>query len=263
MFGIAIGLVLSTDRLLAFLAGPRERGECPGRSPPATPVATSTWLTLVAAPAFVVVLVVQLALSINQPRGPGAVPPLAANADLLPEELAGWRRTDFAVQSRPSESYFGEQSHIWRYTHGGLTVLVSLDSTFPSWHDLTWCYVGTGWVIERQQLIDSAVPGGLVEARMGRPINRHGYLLFCEFDRRGRPLTARAGGTAASPFRHRLALARFGVGEPVAADPVAPVYQLQVFADGWAETGSDDDAAIRELMVAAQSAIREAWAAGR
>jgi hypothetical protein len=48
----------------------------------------------------------------------------------------------------------------------------------------------------------------------------------------------------------------------MAADPSGPVYQLQVFAEGWAELGTDDEAAIRELMVVAQKAIRDSWAAG-
>src|SRR5262249_1776179 len=62
-----------------------------------------------------------------------------------PVRIGPWERTDFVVQSRGSDSYFGEHSLTWRYSRSGASAVVSLDSPFPSLPDLTWCYVGTGW----------------------------------------------------------------------------------------------------------------------
>jgi exosortase len=267
LFAIAVGLVLSTDRLIDFLAGPVPAPPADGPSPPvAARGVAGRAVALAAVPAFLLLLVAHLALAGVGRAEPGTAPaPLASNADLLPPRIGPWERTDFAVLSRESDSYFGEYSHTWRYTRNGISALVSLDSPFPAWHDLTWCYVGTGWRIDEQEVKEAAaVPGGFVEVRLNRPVNRHGYLVFAEFDRRGRPLTARPGGTAASPFRHRAALARFGLGgEAPAADPAPPVYQLQVFVEGSAPLGSGDEADVRELFSRARHAIGDAWAAGR
>src|SRR5262249_34937824 len=128
-----------------------------------------------------------------------------------------------------------------------------------------WCYVGTGWQIESQSVNEAGVvPGGFIEARLSRPVHRFGYLLFCEFDRRGQLLTARPGGTAASPFPHRMALARLGFGDGVpAADPAPPVYQLQAFAEGSTPLTATDEEAVRDLFIRAQQAVREAWAGRR
>jgi exosortase len=263
MFAVAFGLVLSTDRLIAFLAGQRRTSPPIDPAPAGPTVRNARILAFVAVPAFLLPLVAYLLVAESTPAAGPVPPPLAADADLLPPKIGDWERTDYAVHSRSSGSYFGEYSHVWHFTRNGTTVCVSIDAPFPAWHDLTWCYVGTGWRLRSQEVDKSVVSGGLVEVRMDRPVNWYGYLAFCEFDRRGTALAARPGGTAASPVRHRAALARLGIGEPGAADPGGPVYQLQVFDERWAEIGPSEEEAVRELCVGAQKAVREAWGAGR
>jgi len=266
LFAIVVGLVFSTDRLISFFAGPPAAP--PADAPPRSAARKTGGRTvaLVAVPAFLLMLVAYLALSGKGPTDAGSAPaPLADNPDLLPPRIGSWERTDFVVQSRGSDSYFGEYSQTWRYTRNGVSAVLSLDSPFPSWHDLTWCYVGTGWRITEQNVREGGtVSGGFVEVQLDRAVNRHGYLLFCEFDRHGRPLTARPGGSAASPFRHRAALARIGLGDGTpASDPGPPVYQLQVFAQRSSPFGAGDEDAVRELFSRARQTIGDAWAAGR
>jgi hypothetical protein len=144
--------------------------------------------------------------------------------------------------------------------------VVALDYPFPHWHDLTWCYRGTGWQIDRQDVQHPGeVPGGYVEVQLSKPGFRHGYLLFCEFDRRGRPFRARPGGAREPLFRHGATLERVRdrlAGRPAPeGDPPGAAYQLQVFAEGPGPLSADGAARVRELFVQTQARVRESWAA--
>jgi hypothetical protein len=193
---------------------------------------------------------------------------LAANPDLIPARVGAWERREFAALTRDANNYFGEHSHVWVYARPGLDARVSLDWPFPGWHDLTWCYRGTGWQIDAQEVLAHAqVPDGFVAVRMSKPGYRYGYLLFCEFDRRGTPFRSRPGGTRDPLFRHETTLTRVSdrlAGRPAPeGDPAGAAYQFQVWFEGPAPLTPEGEVMVRELFVAAQAQVRKEWAAGK
>jgi len=265
LFALAVGLLLSTDQLIGFLARPSVAGSrvtAPVPAPAGSPGRPLGWVAAPVAAGYLLLAAAHWTLA-DPAVEPGA-PPVAAEptADLLPAKVGGWERKDFAVKVREEGSYFGERSAAWAYARPrGPGAVASFDHPFPGWHDLTWCYTGTGWRVDEQAVkADSAVPGGFVEVRLSQPGGRHGFLVFCEFDGRGRPLAARPGGTDASTFRHQATVrrlgARLGLAPPADADPAPPTYQFQVFTEGYGRPGPADEVAVRELFSAGQAAVR-------
>jgi hypothetical protein len=273
LFAVTVGLLLSTDQLLGFLVrSPDEesrRREEPAAAPECSPTGGLWRLAVGAVPAYLLLAVGHWALAEPTPDAGTALPPPTADQNLLPAKVGPWELKEFTTQAREAYSFFGEHSQVWVYSRGRAAAVVSLDYPFPSWHDLTWCYTGRGWQIDGQAVRDAAgVPGGFVEVRMTQSAHRHAYLLFCEFDRQGRPLAARPGATEASLFRHQATVrrlrARLGLdADPLIADPGGPVYQLQAFAEGLGPLTAEDEAAMRDVFVGAQAAAREAWAGRR
>jgi hypothetical protein len=187
---------------------------------------------------------------------------------LLPAKIGSWDRREFAPQTRDAGSFFGENSHVWSYARPGSAAVVSLDFPFPGWHDLTWCYRGIGWQIDGQDVYHPAeVPGGYVEVRMSKPGFRHAYLLFCEFDRQGRPFRARPGGAQEPLFRHEATLIRVRdrlAGRPgPAGDPPGAAHQFQVFVESAGPLAPDTEAAVRELFVRGQARVRGGSSEGK
>jgi hypothetical protein len=189
----------------------------------------------------------------------------APEKDSLPAKIGSWEKSEFAKQTREANSFFGEHSSVWLFTRSRHTAVVALDYPFPSWHDLTWCYTGRGWQIEKQDLrTDLGVPGGFVEVRMTQPTCRHGFLVFCEFNGSGQPLTAHPGGIESSLFRHQATFdrlkSRFGFERETYADPSGPINQLQVFWEGYDKLPNEDEAALVELFVHCGKVFRESLA---
>lgn len=272
LFAAAVGLLISTDRLFEFLTRPGEPArdqptDAPAPTAPEVPAAKRGRLALVAVPAFLLLSGLYWAMQSSEPAVTAAPPaPLATDAELLPPKVGAWDRREFGTETREANSFFGEHSQNWVYARPELAVKASLAYPFPGWHDLTWCYRGTGWEIDGQSVQAPAeAPGGFVEVRMNRPGFRHGFLLFCEFDRSGKPFRARPGGAREPLFRHEATLDRLRdrlAGRPApAGDPAGAAYQFQVFVEGANALSPEGEEAVRQLFVRLQTHVRNRWAA--
>jgi exosortase len=162
----------------------------------------------------------------------------------LPKELDGWTLVGYKAQDRRGGSDLGQRSDSWNYQNSRYLVDVSMDQTFPGWHELTTCYVNQGWILteRKKENIEVEIDGQKVnwpyiEARLEKKTGEHGYLLFSHFDAFGMPVDAPAEwGTVNSfliraknrlPYRIRASLFR------------AEAYQVQVFVPSFGEI--DDD----------------------
>src|SRR5262249_3921409 len=137
--------------------------------------------------------------------------------------------------------------------------ILSLDSPFPTWHDLTRCYTGQGWEIEGQSVV-TAPPGrepadGFVEVVMKKPAYRCGYLLFAQFDAHGTLLEPRRGGMYLSLYRHDSALRRLTGAEGPPPDPPGPIYQVQLFIESHAPLTAGDQADAQALFLGGLPAL--------
>lgn len=272
LFAFALVMIWSTDRLLRFLLAPPEDqpgGGLPAPRRPAEPAASPTtfpqlghavfgaWALLL--PAIAIGALQVESLGAGEATGAAPAPASAVDrlsADTLPREWGRWKRGDFGTKTRNPGSYFGEVSKMWTYELGKNGAVFSLDYPFPSWHDLTRCYTGQGWVVA-SQAVHPAEEGkdGFVEVALTRPGNREGYLLFSQYDGRGQGMRPRPGGPGLSLDRHGTTLARWQrrlAGE--AASPVAemaPVYQAQLFVETFTPLAPSEQEAARAFFHAA------------
>jgi exosortase len=241
MFAIVLGLVWSTDRLAIFLTAPSTSG-VPEPSRQADVVDPTQWSgisPIVALPvALVFALFACLHLGLNGGQADSelatatrAVQPEKLVPSSLPTKFGHWSQKDFATNHRNPGSEYGESSTTWIYEIDGHTATLSLDYTFPAWHDLTRCYTSQGWVLGDQAV--HTTPAEFVEVDLAKPAYRSGYLVFTEFDLQGDLLEARKGGSLLSLYRHDSVLQRwFGEAKKPKRNPtVGPVFQLQVFVE--------------------------------
>ncbi|MGF1579453.1 MAG: exosortase U [Gemmataceae bacterium] len=273
VFLIAVAMVWSTDRCLLFLSAPSEPKEPKATEPPQSEDADDqvgngsmsllpSWLEASPKPkhwllagAYVLAFSLHLStygfLQVGETWADTAesLPPVAGLAEKdLPAVIRGWNRTEFETTSRNPGSAFGELSKTWTYEKGGLKAIVSLDFPFPAWHDLPGCYTAQGWLLTNESLSTakkeqsgSKSKIGYVAVEMADAAAKKGYLVFGEFNIRGKELAPRKGGASLSARRHASVLEKwtsFGPERPQ-ADPSPPVYQFQVFVETYRPLNSD------------------------
>jgi exosortase len=276
LYVVVLALVASTDRLLQFLAEPSPTR--PPAPPPAAPAAPASESPPARRPWFASwpVALAFLLLAVFHLWAYGGVVdrpwPAAGEAfaslgkEALPARCAAWERQGYKPEARNPGSSYGEFSRVWTFGQGGTTAIVSLDYPFPDWHDLTRCYTGQGWLIDEETVHESAgaevLPGGYVEVKLSQPGYRSGYLLYCQFDGDGRPLPPRRGGVRLPAGRHEASLRRLwqlarGTPEAPPAEPAGPVYQLQLFCEGFAPPTPAEQQQAQALFVQSWMTLRQ------
>ncbi len=274
LFGTALLMIWSTDRFLRFLLtpslplrplAPDQEEDEPEEEPTVLPDLSRRRLGAWAlAAAFALVVALQWD-SYGFARGAGNTPPAPADlsglsVDTLPRAWGPWERDRFATETRNPGSYFGEVSKAWTYTRGQNMAAFSLDYPFPFWHDLTYCYTSQGWVVDGQTVHPGGEgEAGYVEVALVKPTYRTGYLLFAQYDARGRPLEARPGGARLSLHRHGKTLDRLRqrlLGEaPPEETEEAPVYQAQLFVETPTPLTPQEQAQAREFFLQALARV--------
>ena len=115
----------------------------------------------------------------------------------LPPEIDGWPLAEdepYVSTDRESGSDLGLHSDTWNYiAPRQFRMVVSLDQTFPGWHELTACYVNGGWTLSNRKRI--VVPGtegtedewAYVQAEFTKNTGEKAFLVFSLFDAFGEP----------------------------------------------------------------------------
>jgi hypothetical protein len=232
LFAVSIGLVATTDQLLWFLlprrglkvlrpisdAYARDRESSGSRRA----LRAVGW-----AAAMLLAVVFPVIGAAEIYRMPKRLPTLAAvwsgafqlpefGPDALPEEIAGFRRTDYNTIKRVAGDPLGHESQQWTYRVGGTTALVSLDYPYPGVHDLCVCYTAIGWTItDKQVVLPDDLPdvpgrelGPVAIARLDRPLYGQAVLMFSLADRHGQVdavIKDLARGAPADRVNQRLA----------------------------------------------------------
>lgn len=118
----------------------------------------------------------------------------------LPEKIDQWTaiKDGHAIHIRERGSDIGNRSDQWRYKGSNFSATVSVDQPFPGWHELTSCYVNTGWNrLERERkgdvLNQDADESGAgdwpyVVAHFKRETGEQGFLVFALFNSYGEPV---------------------------------------------------------------------------
>jgi exosortase len=108
-------------------------------------------------------------------------------ADTLPARSGSLERVEFKTESRSLGNSLGEFSRSWQYRMGPHPVLASVDYPFVGWHELTICYRGQGWKLQRRRIRrDERMT--FVEDTFTRASGEQGLLMFRLYDAEGRPV---------------------------------------------------------------------------
>jgi hypothetical protein len=185
-------------------------------------------------------------------------------------EALKWTQIDYRAQNRSRGSDLGLRSDTWVYETPArrLRSTISMDQTFPGWHELTTCYRNTGWKLTKRKLLYSAievdgdtVQWPYIEAHFQKDTGEYGFLLFSLFDAFGDPMWApRNWGTLNSFFiraqnrlTHRIRGSLFQ----------SETYQTQAFVSQYGEFTQQAMDEIRSHFLVVREKLREKFLAKR
>ncbi len=110
----------------------------------------------------------------------------------LPEKIGNWQLLEgekgYDFTDRESGNDLGLHSDHWIYASPNrFPVTVSLDQTFPGWHELTICYQNQGWKLKSRtkktaKIVGTDEPWSYIEAEFEQKTGEKGFLLFSLFD---------------------------------------------------------------------------------
>ena len=183
---------------------------------------------------------------VTEPFSEGDLP-----ATMNTQDNLEWTQINYRAQNRSRGSDLGLRSDTWVYEtpNRRLRSTISMDQTFPGWHELTTCYRNTGWKLINRKLLYSpveingeTVEWPYIEASFQKETGEHGFLIFSLFDAFGEPLWApRSWGTvnsfvtrAQNRLSHRIRGSLFQ----------SEAYQSQAFVSQY---GEFDPAALDEI----------------
>lgn len=115
----------------------------------------------------------------------------------LPQEIDGWKLDEnnpYISEDRKHGSDLGLHSDTWNYVAPRqFRMVISADQTFPGWHELSACYINSGWqLVNRKRVTLPSEDGtdegwGYVQAEFTKNTGEKAFLLFSLFDAFGEP----------------------------------------------------------------------------
>lgn len=238
VFGFALLMLLSTDRLIDLLLHPVEypdpnplvqfwnwlvrfpdhqrwnagRHNNPGLMPS---VRRGVFHSSLVACVFLVVGVLQTmqVLASGELFNSHQAVVLALTEDSLPNESGNWQVQEFETIERTKGNTAGRFSRVWTYGKGKQSLLFSVDFPFIGWKELCECYLVTGWELKSRRIVNDVQPP-FVEVEIANADGESRLLLYSSADAHGRPLEPPASVTM---FQHqfgtkiRTGLSSFGM----------------------------------------------------
>ncbi len=108
----------------------------------------------------------------------------------LPSRIGGWKLVSFEHQERDDTRLLAPESYVWTFVKDdNRRAIVSLDSPYLDFHNLSDCYEGFGWDVDYENRYldldnDLNKPVNLTELKMKKS-GEHGLVIFSAFDRDG------------------------------------------------------------------------------
>jgi exosortase len=267
-FGIALLLLLSTDRFLLFLLAPTRPPDVPtldardkngqGSSANAEAVggdvpveSAGVARSLLGRFATVLVIVTLLFFGAAQIYAvANSDQPYAREREVESETLAevervglsldasaiqqvpeGWEFVRFDQQDRSRA--IGTHSSLWEFRRGDSTAQISLDFPFPGWHELPICYTIQGWELMNRSILPNAgdhldETSATLAFEMENPTGEFGYVMVSLFDRQGTRLPPPPNPSWTWDGFVEDVMSRLSR-RGIAPEKIRPVYQFQIF----------------------------------
>jgi exosortase len=218
--GLAVILLLSSDRLLRILFFPIETKEAGAENnpwvfswnrcvnnnvlPKANLHSTEPESIATTGPLVYALLAVPTLLCLGawgQLSATVLAKPPAANVakgepfirfpeDLQSLGLVGFEQQSHEIVRGDIDLPYGENADIWRGVYQGIPVAIAVNQPYPDWHDLCLCYQGTGLQLNDRKTIVGKDDWNRVEARLVNEIGQVKYVWFSAFDNNGAPVQA-------------------------------------------------------------------------
>ena len=108
----------------------------------------------------------------------------------LPKRIGGWKLNNFEHKDRDDTRLLAPESYVWTYIKDdNRRAIISLDSPYFDFHNLTDCYEGFGWEVDYEnryldQDNDLSKLSNLTQLKMEKS-GEYGLVLFTAFDRDG------------------------------------------------------------------------------
>jgi exosortase len=183
--------------------------------------------------------------------------------DDLPKQLENWARFEqngYMTRTRDHGSDLGRRSDIWQYRAPNCNAIISLDQTFPGWHELTTCYRNSGWNLSERVVIQPEVAEGeenwdIVEASYQKSNGKSAYLLFSLFNGAGEPEDAPVNVGTFKSFLERV---KNRLSNRVRRSLFSSeTYQVQVFIEHYGELDAATKDEIKTRYLQAREALRQ------
>jgi exosortase len=187
----------------------------------------------------------------------------------LPAKLDDWNVVNYKIDNRERGSDLGKRSDKWTYRAPNYIAQVSLDQTFPGWHELTTCYRNSGWELvsrvrknvklgdpnDSESTGDVAWP--YVVAEFKKPTGERGFLAFSLFNTDGAPVDPPASWNRAMYFisgiKNRLS------GRIRTQFFNTATYQIQTFVAGYGEFGEDTREEVEDRYLRLREITRQRY----
>lgn len=169
----------------------------------------------------------------------------------IPEEIEGWKQTQYQYIKRQSGDVNGETSKLWILEKDGRRIEASIDGPYTNgWHYLSDCYRGQGWkdggtTYTSYRDIGEDRGGDFLWFNVAKQPEEHGIVVTGLFDSENRAFVApqvkkmqRHYGRL-NDLKERVA-SLFGMGDQTIARSDSTSYQIQVFYHG-ANPVTDED----------------------
>lgn len=164
----------------------------------------------------------------------------------LPTEVGPWHRVEIKEKKAQRLETIAQYSHYWAYQNGPMIVHVALDFPYQEAHDLTVCYVNSGWIVsDRKRLAapTQAVAGQtppsendqpFMQLRMEKPPLVFGSLWFAHINTVGQWVDL--PDRFAKPDPH-------------------PTFQVQLLAYNYSAIDDNQMQALKELFLQVRQAL--------
>jgi exosortase len=178
-----------------------------------------------------------------------------ATADTLPQQIDQWERVNFDHRVRDEASLLAPESYLWSYQRGDEILTISLDSPYHQYHDLTICYSGLGWTVDRASNYNPSDSASNFTTLKLRKTSENGIVYFAAMDQRAEavlPLEYRLNNIFESVADNiRLAIGSYNVSEMKGY--ALPVYQIQLLYQSRSSIDSQDQ--LKSIFLAARDKI--------